>query len=147
MPCERCAVPLAVLDTNIVVSALMHPGGPPGQVMAAVMRGDLTPVLSRTIVAEYREVLCRPRLHLDPAKVDLVLATLLAIGTWLPDNALAPPPADLPDAGDWPFMACALAAGCPVVTGNLKHFPPRMGVAVMTARAWVELGTPKAPGR
>jgi hypothetical protein len=30
-----------------------------------------------------------------------------------------------------------LAAGCPVVTGNARHFPDSAGVRVMTAREWV----------
>jgi hypothetical protein len=44
----------------------------------------------------------------------------------------------LPDPGDWPFIATALAADCPVITGNARHFPKRLGVEVMTARAWEE---------
>jgi hypothetical protein len=43
----------------------------------------------------------------------------------------------LPDPADWPFVACALAMDCPVVTGNARHFPDSCGVRVMTAREWV----------
>lgn len=127
----------AVLDTNILVSALMRPGGPPGQVMAAVRLGESVPVFSRTILAEYETVLRRARLRLDPDRVEEALATIRNIGSFV-DGDEPPAPANLPDAGDWPFIACALAAGCPVVTGNLKHFPPRVGVKVMTAREWVD---------
>lgn len=127
---------VAVLDTNILVSALIRPSGPPGQVMAAVGRGELVPVFSRTIQVEYESVLRRPRLRLDATKVDAALATIRAIGTFLHGDE-PPPPAGVPDAADWPFIACALAQGCPVVTGNLKHFPARLGVQVITAREWV----------
>jgi len=44
----------------------------------------------------------------------------------------------LPDPGDWPFIATALAADCPVITGNARHFPKRLGVAVIAARDWIE---------
>ena len=127
----------AVLDTNILVSALMRPDGPPGRVMAAVKLGELLPVFSAAILAEYDAVLRRPRLQLDPQKVAAALDHIRTVGTVVP-GASPPPPANLPDVADWPFIACALAAGCPVVTGNVKHFPPRLGMRVMTAREWVE---------
>lgn len=34
--------------------------------------------------------------------------------------------------GDAPFIALARAFGCPVVTGNARHFPPGAGVEVLT---------------
>lgn len=129
----------AVLDTNILVSALLRPEGPPGQVMADVGRGRLLPVFSADVMAEYRSVLTRPRLRLNAGAVDAALATIDLLGLRLaPSQLPTRPPPGLPDPSDWSFMACALAAGCPVITGNLKHFPADCGVRVMTAREWVE---------
>lgn len=140
MPCDGSgAVQHAVLDTNILVSALIRPAGPTGQVMAAVKRGELMPVFSRAVFAEYEEVLRRPRLQLEPASVDAALDALRAWGTML-YGELPAPPAGLPDGSDWPFIACALAAGCPVITGNARHFPAGLRVRVLTAREWVEAG-------
>lgn len=130
----------AVLDTNILVSALLHPDGPPGHVLAAVQAGDLVPVFSPAMLAEYESVLRRPRLRLDAAKVAAALHQFHAIGTLV--RTTAPPPAGLPDGSDWPFIAGALAAGCPVVTGNARHYPPRLGVRVMTAREWIDQQRP-----
>ena len=126
----------AVVDTNILVSALLRPEGHPARVMAAVMRGELVPVFSASCFAEYEQVLRRPRLRLEAAKVDAALAALRAVGVEVPDAPL--PPADLPDPDDWPFIASALAAGCPVITGNARDFPGALGVRVMSAREWVE---------
>lgn len=132
---------LAVLDTNILVSALMRPEGPPGQVMADVGRGILTPVTSADVLAEYRAVLTRPRLRLNMDAVTRALDAIDLLGLHLAPRQLPPaPPPGLPDPTDWPFMACALAAGCPVITGNLKHFVAGAGVRVMTAREWVGAG-------
>lgn len=127
----------AVLDTNILVSALMRPEGPPGQVMAAVRRGDLRPVFSAAILTEYGTVLRRTKLRLDRAKVETALDALQTIGSLL-HGELPPAAAGLPDPDDWPFIACALAAGCPVITGNARDFPPALGVRIMTAREWVD---------
>ena len=126
----------AVIDTNILVSALLRPAGPPGQVMAAALAGRLIPVVSDAVLAEYASVLTRPRLGLDAGRVRGALDALRNVGVRV-QAALTPPP-DLPDPGDWPFIACALAAGCPVVTGNAKDFPARLGIEVISARQWAE---------
>jgi len=127
----------AVIDTNILVSALLRPAGPPGQVMAAALAGRLIPVVSDAVLAEYASVLIRPRLGLDAERVRQTLAALRNIGVCL--DAAPAPPVDLPDPEDWPFIACALAAGCPVVTGNAKDFPPRLGIQVVSARQWMDM--------
>lgn len=126
----------AVIDTNILVSALLHPDSLPAAVMRQVASLTLQPVACREIMAEYRAVLPRRRLRLRPDDVADVLSLLEAQALWvdLPAYDGSPP---LPDPTDWPFIACALAAGCPVVTGNAKHFPARLGVRIMTAREWV----------
>jgi uncharacterized protein len=126
----------AVLDTNILVSALMRPDGPPGRVMAEVKAGRLVPVISPTILQEYEQVLKRPHLRLDAARIDAALDAMRTLGTMM--GAEPPPPRGLPDESDWPFIACALAAGCPVITGNTRDFPAALGVSVMTARDWVD---------
>ena len=41
-----------VLDTNVLVSALISPEGPPGRVLAAVRREGLTLVTSESQLAE-----------------------------------------------------------------------------------------------
>lgn len=127
----------AVVDTNILVSGLLHPGRTPALVLAAIASRRLTPVVCTAVVAEYRRVLPRPRLRLPPADVQLAMALIDGLADWVSVPPYNGSPA-LPDAADWPFIACALAAGCPVITGNRKHFPPTTGVKVMTAREWVE---------
>ena len=126
----------AVIDTNILVSALLRPQGPPGQVMAAALAGRMIPVFSDAVFAEYGSVLTRPLLGLDTAQVRRALAAMHNVGVRV--HTALTPPADLPDPDDWPFIACALAAGCPVVTGNAKDFPPRLGIEVVSARQWVD---------
>ena len=55
--------------------------------------------------------------------------------------AAAPPcPVPLPDPDDEPFLAVAGATDSTLVTGNLKHYPPRSrhGVTVQTPRELVD---------
>ena len=55
---------VALLDTNIWVSAFLKPTGPPGQVITRWRRDDFSVVTSLSQLAEIAEVLSRPRLTL-----------------------------------------------------------------------------------
>lgn len=125
----------AVLDTNVLVSGLLTPAGPPGRLLNAIATGGLTPVYSDPVFEEYVEVLVRPSLRLDSSAVLELLLLFGEIG-----EPVQPAPltlsglsaADFPDPDDLPFYTTALAAGCPLVTGNLKHFPNPGPVEVLT---------------
>lgn len=127
----------AVVDTNILVSGLLNAAGPPAAVLQAVAQGRIRPVVCAGVMAEYRAVLPRPRLGLAVLQVEELLRLLEGLAHWVavPPYAAQPP---LPDVADWPFVACALALGCPVITGNARHFPASTGVKVITAREWLE---------
>ncbi len=52
----------AVLDANVVVSAILTPAGPPGRVLSAAHEGRVRLVASRPILQEIDRVLREPRL-------------------------------------------------------------------------------------
>ncbi len=54
----------AVIDTNVLVSAMLKWNSIPGHVMELVFEGPIVPLLDERIVKEYREVLARPKFHL-----------------------------------------------------------------------------------
>ena len=56
---------------------------------------------------------------------------------WQFENKVPQLDIDLPDPTDAPFIALARYAGCPVITGNVKHFPAAAGVVVLTPAGWV----------
>ena len=47
----------AVIDTNVLVSALLRWDSVPGAIMEHALVGNIIPVLSDEIIAEYNEVL------------------------------------------------------------------------------------------
>lgn len=112
----------AVFDTNVVVSGFLSPAGPPGRIVEWLRNGSVQAVLDDRIMAEYAEVLARPAFRLPVAEVELVLATIRTWSFWI-EAAAVHLVRDLPDPDDAPFLECALAAGVPLVTGNLRHFP------------------------
>jgi predicted nucleic acid-binding protein len=87
----------------------------------------LVPVVCAEILAEYGEVMHRPRLRLPTIEVDALLSDLRSLAL-LVEVPAGPNDTKLPDVDDWPFIAAARTAGCPIVTGNARHFPAEAGV-------------------
>lgn len=121
-----------VLDTNVLVSGLLNSRGNPAHALALALSGAIIVCHDRTVLAEYAEVLARPRFKFDAMEVRAVLAKLEKDGfsTDASDHCHL----GLPDADDEPFLAVALAAGADfLVTGNLADYPPdkRRGCAVV----------------
>lgn len=54
----------AVIDTNVLVSAMLKWNSVPGNVLELTFSGTIIPLLNERIVKEYREVLGRPKFHL-----------------------------------------------------------------------------------
>jgi putative PIN family toxin of toxin-antitoxin system len=129
-------VPAAVVDTNVLVSALLRPAGPPGAVTRAIVQGRLMPVVCTDILDEYAEVLSRPHFPFDKQDASELVTLIGQQALWIEITSY-PDQLALPDPSDWPFVAAALAPDCPVITGNARHFPKRTGVRVVSAREWV----------
>ena len=69
-----------VLDTNVLVSAFLNPTGAPAQVLTLLLAGELKLLVDERILAEYAEVLARPRFALDLAEVAEVTRQIEADG-------------------------------------------------------------------
>ena len=127
-----------VLDTNVLVAGLLSPSGPPAWIVEAVLAGELDLALDAAIRQEYEGVLRRPEFRFRPGYVENLLAAIDRFAFLA--TAVPPCPEPLPDPDDEPFLAVAAATGSVLVTGNLKHFPPRSrrGVLVETPRELVD---------
>ena len=53
----------AVIDTNVVVSALLRLDSNPGKITIESLTGRIIPLLNEEILSEYREVLNRPKFN------------------------------------------------------------------------------------
>ena len=121
-----------VLDTNVLVSGLLSPFGPSGELARLVSSGVVTLCLDARIFSEYGQVLARPRFGFDEDSV----AALLDYLDFASETVAAEPlQARLLDPDDEPFLEVALACGADcLVTGNLAHFPDEecAGMAVLS---------------
>lgn len=129
-----------VVDTNVLVSGLLSPFGPPGTIVRLIAAGRLSLCYDARILAEYAEVLRRPRFPLAEENVSALLLQVEAGGELV---SSLPLPVQLPDSHDEPFLEVAAAAFADfLVTGNVRHFPPgaRQGVRVVSPREFVDAG-------
>lgn len=129
-----------VFDTNILVSSFISPFGSPARVVDLLLTGTLTAVLDDRILAEYTQVLKRPRFEFNKNKVGYILDYLHAEGDFISPIPLR---IAIPDNDD--LMSIETAATqpiSPIVTGNKKHFPnnvlKNLGVSVFNSSQLLE---------
>ena len=128
----------SVLDTNVLVSGLLSPHGPPARLLDWTLGGALTLVVDDRVLSEYAEVLARPKFGFDSRDVGLLLRALQASA----ESVVAMPLAiTLPDPFELPFLEVAHSAQADVlVTGNRRDFKPVNGkhaVKIQTPRDFV----------
>ena len=111
---------LAVIDTNILVSALWSKDGTPASVLSLVLNGKVTAFVDNRIMTEYRAVLSRPKFGFSKNEVDALL-------DWFSHYSLSVVPGPVADefidVSDKKFYEVAKHCGAVLVTGNLKHYP------------------------
>ena len=119
-----------VLDTNVIVSALLKPASVPGRALAAVWSTGAMVLYDARIEAEYRDVLARPKFRgIAAGLADDFLARLAACGEEL--RAVPAWGGTMTDDDDRIFVEVALAGSAQaVVTGNIRDYPVGLGFDV-----------------
>ncbi|HSS45545.1 MAG TPA: putative toxin-antitoxin system toxin component, PIN family [Thermoanaerobaculia bacterium] len=133
----------AVIDTNVVESGILTSlsESPTAHILDGMLAARFRFLLSVELLAEYREVLLRPKIRqrhrLSEADVDLLLTDIVTNGTVLD---LQPPRAARRQGGDdhlWQILSAEPSA-C-LVTGDQKLFKqPARDARVVSPRSFVE---------
>ena len=114
----------AVLDTNVLVSAMLNIQSVPGLIFTEALIGDIIPILHTEIIEEYSEVLHRDKFHFNPEKVEILLNDIEQRGIFVKQDFVKN---TMPDPDDIIFYAVTIGArkymDAYIVTGNLRHFP------------------------
>jgi putative PIN family toxin of toxin-antitoxin system len=131
----------AVLDTNVLVSAILKDGNE-RRVLRLGLAARFELVVSDAVLAEYEGVLKRPRFRLSAADALRVVREIRAVAIAVDPDTVA---TGSPDEDDNRFLECAEAAKAEyLVTGNTRHFPREWKeTRVVTARQFLEVLTPK----
>lgn len=126
-----------VIDTNILVSALLHTEGLPAAVLMLALSGEVQLCVSDAVFAEYDEVIRRPRFKRSPDIIERTLQSIQEVGQWIKPGIRVEACTD-PD--DNIFLECAQAREADyLVTGNPRHFPARWKMTkVICARQLIE---------
>ena len=114
---------LAVIDTNVIVSALINPDGKPAQILNLIYAGEITTCYNAQIMLEYETVLKRAKFGFPEALVDAALMTIEDGGFSMPSIPSKPDDVEMSDESDRKFYDLAKTNNAFLITGNLKHFP------------------------
>jgi len=116
--------PKVVIDTNVLVSALLKDNSLPAFILALLREGMIIACISKDILEEYKEVLKRDRFSAFKKDASLLLTSLKKKALLVePKTRITVITAD-PD--DNMFLECAVEAGADfLITGNTRHFPFR----------------------
>ena len=128
-----------VIDTDVVVSGLLKPFSPSGEIMRLIADASLRVCYDARVLLEYEQVLNREKFGFDPALIAVVLDLIKELGICMTG---IPVKKQLPDPDDEMFIEIAGNPECSVlVTGNSRHFPKKScgHVQVMTPREFVTL--------
>lgn len=133
-----------VVDTNVLVSALLSPSGAPAKVLRHWEAEAFESVVSEEILAEYARVLSYPRiagrLKLTSESADELVATLRRFAILVEPARSLHVIADDPD--DDKLLACALAGGAEYIVSGDEHLlslGEYQGVQVLPPAAFLKL--------
>ena len=110
-----------VLDTNVLVSALLKPKSHPAYVLNAILNEKVTLLFDNRILEEYKRVLLRPRFGFSVEIVEPLLDYLESEGRFVVANYSG---RQFEDDEDKKFYEVAVTGKADyLVTGNIRHFP------------------------
>jgi uncharacterized protein len=131
-----------VIDTNVVVSANLRDEGLPAAILDLAANKRILMCVSEAVLAEYKDVLNRPRLKLAAKRVARSLAVIRKTSLVVkPTRTVTVIKNDEPDNR---LLECAHAASADyLVTGNTKHFPNTFeAIMIVTPKQFIDLILP-----
>jgi uncharacterized protein len=107
-----------VLDTNVVLSAVLF-GGKPRQVLQSALNGVFQIAVSESTFSELQDVLIRPKFGFSARFVQAITSEIAAIAEWIE-------PAEhfeivIEDPKDNQFIDCAVAADAAYLVSGDNH--------------------------
>jgi putative PIN family toxin of toxin-antitoxin system len=116
-----------VIDTNILVSSFFLKDTAPAQVISLVLNGDIIPCIDGRLLAEYKEVLLRPKFHFSEEEVSTLITHFERKGISVLPKPIA---IELPDKNDRMLLEISEQLNAPLITGNIRHFPSSENVVI-----------------
>lgn len=137
-----------VLDTNVVVSALLFESGRLSWLRRAWMAGDYRLLVSRATVAEVLRVLAYPKFQLAGEEIEILLGDFLPYAEPVEVPEAGKAWAGLPHPDDRIFLDLAAAGHAEfLVTGDrgFRSVRPPPGCRIVTPAEFAPLGQTRVP--
>ena len=113
-----------VVDTNVIVSALLKRTSIPGKVVQHVLAGIVIPVFSKEILSEYKEVLSRKKFSFSSKVIENVIKMIIKNGIELSGIQTEEKTSDPKDMIFYEVtIDSRQTENTFLVTGNIKDFP------------------------
>jgi putative PIN family toxin of toxin-antitoxin system len=138
-------VPRAVLDPNVLVSALISPAGASAQLLVELRAGAFELVASPLLLTELNEVLRRARFrhYVSEAEVEAYIDLLRSESVLLDDPERSPEPLGVDPDDEYLIALARTARVDALVSGDPHLVSLRHAAAVLTPREFLEsLETP-----
>jgi len=141
----RSGVPRAVLDTNVLVSALISPGGGSARLLLELRSGAYELILSPLLLAELREVLRRDkfRRYVSEAEAEAYVELIRSEGVVRADPAPSPEPLGADPDDEFLIDLARDARADALVTGDAHLLELRAIIPAMTPAEFLTM----LPGR
>jgi putative PIN family toxin of toxin-antitoxin system len=107
-----------VLDTNILISAFVFPGGPPEDVFRAALEGRIELVTSPPLLAEFGRMLSS-KVGWEPVIAEQAVVQIARVGTVVRPKEKIVEIVDDPD--DDRILEAALAGGADLIVSGDRH--------------------------
>ena len=133
-----------VIDTNVLISALVSPGKIPAQIVHSWRSGEIDLLFSQAILSEYERVLHYPHIQryskMTGAEIDETLGDIQLYGilVYAPELSLAVSA----DPDDDKFLACAIAGKADIIVSGDNHLltlGSHAGIPILTPAAFLAL--------
>jgi uncharacterized protein len=129
----------AVLDVNVLISALISPTGTPARIVSQWLEGGFELVVSPALVAEAQRTLALPKLRarIDQADAERFIELLTDRAESIPDPE-DPPTIRSSDPGDDYLLALAASEQVALVSGDDHLLALRGRAPIMSPRDFIE---------
>jgi uncharacterized protein len=130
----------AVLDVNVIISALLAPDGRPARILRAWQNAEFELVLSPLLLAELARALAYPKLArlIDAEEASSIVEWLSRTATLAADPT-TPSPTRSADPGDDYLLALAASERAALVSGDVHLLELEGGAPVLSPASFLEL--------
>ena len=117
-----------VIDTNVIVSALINSNGMPGKILASVLGGRIKILYDNRIIFEYIDVLSRKNFGFNEEIINDMIDYFKNDGEFINSEYSNVMFIDETDKKFYEVFKSGEAEY--LITGNIKHFPKENGIII-----------------